>query len=320
VAAHAIGAPEVILYLHEGNSSSWAALTHALRERNGRARRPSFRIVAAPDAYVAGESSAIVSVLEGRGPVPSKRLIPVAASGVGGRPTVVSNAESVSHLALLARFGAPWFTAAGTVDAPGSTLLTLAGGVRQPGLVVEVLAPVALGEVLSLHGGITTPPAAVLIGGYGGRWVGGAAASDAPLDRGALRHAEARLGCGLIAPLPPGACGLSVTLRLLDYLASQSAGQCGPCVFGLPALARDLSDIVGGRATRGDVRRLVRRAFSLRGRGDCAHPDGAVALVESAFHVFAEDAVRHARGRPCGNDADAGWFPVPASSLRPGPA
>ena len=313
VAARAVGATEVVLYLHGGRPASWAALSHALDERGGPENTPTFRLVSAPSRYVAGESSAVVSVLEGRGPLPSRRPVPVATAGVGGRPTVVSNAESISHLALLARFGSEWFTAAGTADTPGSILLTLAGDVREPGLVVEVLAPVAVGEVLAFHGGVTVPPAAVLVGGYGGRWVGGAAACDAPLDRGAMRRADVPLGCGLIAPLAPDACGLSVTLHLLRYLASQSAGQCGPCVLGLPSLTHDLSDIVSGRATRGDVRRLVRCTFSLRGRGDCAHPDGAVSLVESALHVFADDARRHARGLPCGGRPDGGWFPVPPS-------
>ncbi|HEY7948215.1 MAG TPA: hypothetical protein VID75_11120, partial [Acidimicrobiales bacterium] len=65
--------------------------------------------------------------------------------------------------------------------------------------------------------------------------------------------------------------------------------------------------------TRGDVRRLMRQAFSLRGRGDCAHPDGAVSLLESALQVFGEDAGRHGRGRPCRARLDGGWFPVPPS-------
>jgi NADH:ubiquinone oxidoreductase subunit F (NADH-binding) len=229
---------------------------------------------------------------------------------VSGRPTVVSNAESTSHLALLARFGTAWFTLAGSKETPGSTLLTLAGGVSAPGLVVEVLAPVRLGDVLRAHAGIDAPPPAVLIGGYAGRWVGGEAAFDAPLDRAELRRAELRLGCGLIAPLPPQACGLATTSRILGYLAAQSAGQCGPCVFGLPSLAEGLAAIVDGYGTRSDIGRLGRQALGLRGRGDCAHPDGAVTLLESALEVFGDDALHHARGQHCGRGHGGGWFPL----------
>jgi NADH:ubiquinone oxidoreductase subunit F (NADH-binding) len=232
---------------------------------------------------------------------------------------VVSNVESVSHLALLARFGVEWFVAAGSGDAPGSTLVTLAGGVKDPGLVVEILSPVLLDDILRIHGGIDTPPPAVLIGGYGGRWVGGEAACAAPLDRAVLRHAESGLGCGLIAPLPLRSCGLATTVRLLDYLASQSAGQCGPCVLGLPMLANELANIVDGTGSRGDIRRLARKATALRGRGDCAHPDGAVTLLESALEVFGDDAIRHARGLRCDGDQDPGWFPLPATPTRQAP-
>ena len=132
----------------------------------------------------------------------------------------------------------------------------------------------------------------------------------APVDRAALRRVGLGLGCGVIAPLPVSACGLVVTAKLLRYLAAESAGQCGPCVLGLPALAGALADIVCGRATRGDIKRLARTAIALRGRGDCAHPDGAVHLLESALEVFGEDAAGHVRGRPCANAATGGWFPV----------
>jgi NADH:ubiquinone oxidoreductase subunit F (NADH-binding) len=309
VAARAVGAASVIVYVHASRARAWSALRRAVGERNARSPAITVHMVEAPDTYVAGESGAVVSFLDGGAALPRRRQVPVAVRGVQGRPTVVSNVESMSHLALLARFGAGWFTMAGSPGAPGSSLLTLGGGVASPGLVVEILAPVRLGDVLRSHGALDTAPGAVLIGGYGGRWVGGDAAVDSPLDRAALRRAGVRLGCGLVAPLPAASCGLAVTARLLDYLASQSAGQCGPCVFGLAELAGELAAVVDGRATRGDLRRLSWKAAALRGRGDCAHPDGAVELLESALEVFGDDAARHARGRPCGGNA-GGWFPV----------
>jgi NADH:ubiquinone oxidoreductase subunit F (NADH-binding) len=312
VAASAVGASEIVVYTHAARLATRRSLARAIRERGAVSHVNGARVhvALAPGTYVAGESSAVVSVLEGRGPLPTRRHVPVAVSGFAGRPTVVSNVESISHLALLARFGPEWFTAAGSEDAPGSTLVTLAGGVSHPGLVVEVLAPVPLGDVLRRHGGIDSPAPAVLVGGYGGRWVGGDAAWHAPVDRAALRQAELGLGCGLIAPLPHRSCGLATTWHLLDYLASQSAGQCGPCVLGLPTLADELAMIVRGSAGRGDIRRLTRKAIDLRGRGDCAHPDGASMLLESALEVFAADATGHARGRPCGGGDEDGWFPV----------
>jgi NADH:ubiquinone oxidoreductase subunit F (NADH-binding) len=310
VAARAVGARDVVLYVHATARTVRDVLARAIDDRHAHGTDGELRlsVASAPDRYVAGESSAVVSALEGRGALPARRPLPVAAVGVRGRPTVVSNVESVAHLALLLRFGADWFVQAGSGAAPGSSLLTLAGSVAAPGTVVEVLAPVRFGEILGAYG-VTEPPPAVLIGGYAGRWARGDIALDAPVDRAALKHAGLGLGCGLVAPLSHATCGLATTLVLLEYLAAQSAGQCGSCVLGLPSLAADLRAIVEGVAIRSDVRRLIHKAAGLRGRGDCAHPDGAIALLESALDVFAADVLRHARGRPCGGSA-AGWFPT----------
>lgn len=313
LAAAATGATDAVVYLHAGRARSRAVLEHALAERRAFAMDPDPVLVAtAPERFVAGESSAVVSFLEARDARPRRSPTPAAVRGVHGRPTVVSNVETLAHLALLARFGSEWFRQAGTPGAPGSSLLTLAGATTAPGSVVEVLRPVTLGSVLEAAGGLAAPPPAVLLGGYGGSWISGVAAWDAPLDRAALRALGVGLGCGLVAPLAPGACGLAVTARLLSYLASQSAGQCGCCVHGLATIADVFSTVAAGEATRADVRRLHVAARSIQGAGGCAHPDGAAALVESALTVFGDEVAAHLRRRPrCGGvEPSGGWFPT----------
>ncbi len=306
LAAAAVGARRIVVYTHGEHRSALAAVKDAVAERR-RVELFDIRVVAGPAGFVTGESSAVVSALSGGRAAPRPRAVPAAVSGIGGQPTVVSNVETLAHLALLARFGVGWFASAGSPGAPGSTLLTLAGGVARPGLVVESLVPATVGELLATFAGWHRPPPAVLVGGYGGRWVSGAALWEAPLDRAVLRRAGAPLGCGLLAPLPEAACGLAVTARLLDYLAGQSAGQCGSCVFGLPTLAGALRLVVDGEASRSDVRKLRESALTIAGRGGCAHPDGAVTLLETALEVFADDLRAHLRGRPCGRGVTGDW-------------
>jgi NADH:ubiquinone oxidoreductase subunit F (NADH-binding) len=310
VAAAAVGADEIVVYFHRTHQRSNAALERALGERRDAGRdNVRVRVIDAPDRYVAGETSAVVSYLSGTGALPRRGAQPAARVGVANRPTVVNNAETFAHLALIARFGPTWFSQVGPPEAPGSTLITLAGSVAVPGLVVEILGPVTIGHVLESVGGLDTVPRAVLLGGYGGTWISGAAAWRTPLERHRLDALGLSLGCGLVAVLNEEACGLVETARLLRWLAGQSSGQCGPCVFGLPALAQLVDDIVNGKSRRADLRRLRGHAASIRGRGACGHPTGAVNLVESALETFAPELAMHLRGEVC--DALDGPTPFP---------
>ena len=97
--------------------------------------------------------------------------------------------------------------------------------------------------------------------------------------------------------LPARACGLEYTAKVLAFLAAESARQCGPCMFGLPAIAADFAELLrgGGPATA----RLARRLPLLSGRGACAHPDGAARLATSALRVFGPDVAAHSAGGRC---------------------
>ncbi len=105
---------------------------------------------------------------------------PSAACAAGRRSCRTS--ETLAQLALVARHGPEWFRALGTPDHPGSTLVTLGGGVRHPG-VYEIAAGTHLGALLDEAGDVTEPVRAVLVGGYHGGWVDGADARALPLDR-----------------------------------------------------------------------------------------------------------------------------------------
>jgi len=317
LAAQWLGATQVVIYLHSARTPSTNSVMAAVAERRaaGWDGPVTLTAVDAPQGYLSGESSAVVAVLEGRGAVPSLRPAPVAAAGVGGRPTLVSNTETYAHLGLIARFGAGWFRSGGPARSPGSTLVTLAGAVARPGLVAEAVGDVRIGDLLAGPGGLSAAPRAVLLGGYAGSWLDGQTAWSLPVDRGWLASAGTSLGCGLVAVLGRSACGLAETARLLDYLASQSAGQCGPCVLGLPELAERFASLVDGQGSGRHLRRITELAVSIRGRGACSHPDGAVQLAETALEVFGVEVRSHARrgtcpGRTC--TASSG-LPVPAA-------
>ena len=130
LAAHAVGATDAVLCVHE-DSSAIPVLAAALRERG--ATRTAIRIVEVPRRYVASEETALVGFLDGGGARPRGRIPRPTERGVRGRPTLVDNVETLAHLALIARHGDAWFRAAGTDDSPGTTLVTVGGAVNDPG-------------------------------------------------------------------------------------------------------------------------------------------------------------------------------------------
>jgi ferredoxin len=164
--------------------------------------------------------------------------------------------------------------------------------------VVEVPTGVPLGEVLDLCG--AEPAEGVLMGGYHGMWLGSQAAYDVPVSRAGLIAAGGTLGAGIVLPLGQRTCALGEVARVAGYLAKESSGQCGPCMLGLPAIARALAALANGSGGVDALDTARRAAAAVRGRGACAHPDGAFRFVVSALDVFTDDLAAHLFRGACG--------------------
>jgi NADH:ubiquinone oxidoreductase subunit F (NADH-binding) len=232
---------------------------------------------------------------------------------VGGRPTLVQNVETLAHLAQIARHGAEWFRLAGPADDPGTTLVTLGGAVRRPS-ILEAAVGTDMGRLVAGGGGVSSPPQALLVGGFFGAWVPADRAWGAPFSRTGLQPLGAAPGAGVVIVLPASACGLSETARVLRWYRGESAGQCGPCVHGLADIAAGTAALAAGTLPFAEVGRLRRWAGDIEGRGACRHPDGAVRLLRSALDVFAGDVLRHAHGDPCPGSRGTPVLAVPVPS------
>jgi NADH:ubiquinone oxidoreductase subunit F (NADH-binding) len=307
LAAAVVGAGEAVVAVSRDAHPSRRALESALAERRGDSSR--VRIQTVPERFVAGEESALVAWLNGGDAKPTVTPPRPSERGVGGRATLVQNVETLANLALVGRFGVEAFRN------HESVLVTVLGAVRKPG-VVEVELGTPLDDVLDLCGGATEPLQAFLVGGYFGSWIPAEGNRRVPLANDALAPLGASLGARTIVALPSSVCGLRETARVAAYLAGQGAGQCGPCVFGLPAVAQCLDAVVrGGPAGREALDRLPRLNAQISGRGACRHPDGTIAFVESALRVFGGEVAAHLAGGCSGHgtrllptpDATADW-------------
>ena len=298
LAATVVGADTVHVCLPRTRAVQYAQLGAALNDRMRTRLDPvRWRLHTLPHAYVSSESTSLVNWLNGGPARPQGSPPRTHERGVARRPTLVHNAETLAHLALIARRGPDWFRRAGTPEEPGTTLVTVSGAVADPG-VQEVGIGTPLATIIGCAGGPTDALRAVLLGGFAGTWLP-AENLLVPLARRDLAPLRASPGAGVLVALPQSACGLSETARMLAYLAAHSAHQCGPCHFGLPAVAEDFTALAAGRADRDLLSRLHRRTALLPDRGACRHPDGAARLAASALRVFADDVGQHLTHGAC---------------------
>jgi NADH:ubiquinone oxidoreductase subunit F (NADH-binding) len=295
-AADAVGARTIVIAIPEDAAAARSALQGAIAERSIRRR---FSVAPVPPTHLAGEESALINYLNG-GPL-KPTLVPPRPSerGIRRRPTLVQNPETLAHIALIDRHGPEWFRQLGPATHPGSALVTLSGAVRNHG-VHEIACGLRLGSLLrEAGGGMLEPLRGVLVGGYHGAWIPADQIDSVTLDDVSLSTHGGNLGAGVIVALGQSACPVQELARAIDWLASESAGQCGPCSNGLPALANLLSAMAAGRAPEDARRRLARWSTDLVGRGACKLPDGAVRFLQSGVRVFATELAEHEQGGPC---------------------
>ena len=301
--ATAIGAAEIRIVVHDRRCA--ATIEQALR---GRVDGAAFRIDELPGGFVAGEARAIVRWLSGGPALPPGRRVPPTQHGVDGHPTFLSNAETYAQIAVLTGSGPAHYVSSGTAHEPGTTLLTIRGAVARPG-VFEV--PLGIDLNSALAAAAARPAAAVVIGGYHGSWI--SPTPDIRLSRTGLAPHGATLGAGVVLVLDDTTCAAGELARVASWLAGESARQCGPCRFGLPALANDLTAIVGGHRRAEPA--LRRRLDVVAGRGACAHPDGAVRFIRSGMALLRYEIDRHLTYGGCGRPI-VGQLPVARTAPR----
>ncbi|MER5972347.1 NADH-ubiquinone oxidoreductase-F iron-sulfur binding region domain-containing protein [Streptomyces sp. NPDC002055] len=308
LAAEALGAR--VLAIAVTRDSTEASMREAISERGLTDRRGKglrVRVVRTPERMVSGEASSVISAVNGGPSLPAGRKVRASDSGVGGAPTLLSNAETFAQLAMAARLGPQRYANIGLSDEPGTVMLTVSGSVARP-TVLEVPVGTPMRYVLELCGAPPMPQA-VLTGGYHGDWIDGLTAVGAIISRKALRTAGGALGAGAILPIGPETCALGESLRIANWLAAETAGQCGPCKLGLPAAAAGLSDVLGGGGPTA-LEALKQVTQAVKGRGACKHPDGSVRFFQSTLNAFTDDLAAHVLSGGCGRPTQ-GVLPLP---------
>lgn len=272
--------------------------THRGSETERRLRAAGVEVLDAPDRYVSSEESSLINLSQGglARPMTKRSLYIQGGRDSSGRsidPTLVLNAETVWRVAQIAENGAEWFRSFGTPDEPGPRLASVGGYVAHP-VVIETQAGRRVGELLDAAG---TPDDAqyVLFNGLGGALIERRRVEDAPWSRQGLAPFGGRLGPGIIEVFDPRVCPLEPVSELLTYAAGESAGQCGPCMFGVPELSQLWQQFIRNQTPAHRVK-LEQAIGLLPDRGGCRFPDGVAMMTKSALSALDSHLAEHRSG------------------------
>ncbi len=274
-AARALGAPRIIVRIGADRPDLAISLANCLAERRDAV---PIELSIGPATFVAGEATAVIRAITGGPALPADLGRPPSIrTGIGRRRThvLLSNAETFARMALASRG-----------VAGRSALASASGAVREPG-VVELPDSSTLADLATAAGGLVGAPEVLITGGWHGRWVpwdGLSAGTE--LTREALSQLGGRWGAGAFVWIPQDLPAWDALAGIARELAEGTAGQCGPCWRGLPAVAEVIASAAGATGRRAEIEDLMAQ---VDGRGICAHPSAAVAALRSALDLIGED-------------------------------
>jgi NADH:ubiquinone oxidoreductase subunit F (NADH-binding) len=255
------------------------------------ARGVKIETVAMRKALVSGQETSIVNAINGRVPLPRVQPPRLSEKGVKSRPTLLSNAETYLRVAQAKRLE----SICDHVD-PKMTLGYLGTIHLKTGesYIVESHPLMSVAEIMGSLGAPLNESSLYLVGGYFGRlFQGKDARLYAPISR-SKREGGAGWGAGLVVELERQGCVAAELGFLIRWLSLQSAGQCGPCKFGLPQISNEFDNMVT-QAT-GSIELIRRWKGQIKGRGGCALPDSVCDLESSFEEVTLEELSLHQAG------------------------
>ncbi len=281
IAAYAIGANEVFIYLRWEYPEAKKRLKRAIEEATkagyvskvpGEGKYGiAVHIVRGAGAYICGEETALLSSLEGNLGQPRLRPPYPATHGLYDCPTVVNNVETLANIPFIIREGSDAFRNFGTEKSTGTKIFSVSGAVNSPGnyefpmgsltlreLIYDVAGGVEEGrEILGvIPGGLSTP---VLT----------PEELDVPLDYESLQKAGSMLGSGAVIVLDKSFSVVTWVRRAVQFYAHESCGKCTPCREGGPWLLKILREIEEGGGTNWHLETIESILEEIEGHSFC---------------------------------------------------
>jgi len=251
-------------------------------------------------AFVSGESSALMTAIEGRVGEPRPKYIRSAVSGIWERPSNLNNVETWATVPLIINKGVDWFRGIGTEGSKGTKIFSLVGKVNNTGLV-EVPMGMTLREVIfDIGGGIPKGKKfkAVQTGGPSGGCVP-ESFLDLPIDFDELAKAGSMMGSGGMIVMDEDTCMVDLARYFLNFLAEESCGKCVPGREGIYQMLKILNRICEGKGKEGDIELLEEISEVVRDASLCALGGTAPNPVLSTIRYFRDEYEAHIKEKRC---------------------
>lgn len=311
LAAYTVGADEAYIFLKAKFEKEYQILSAALaaaRRRGywgdnmfGGPSRVNVQIFRGPDAYIAGEETAMLESIEGRPPRPRQKppYYPIQY-GLFGLPTLVNNAETLANIPKIVLRGGEWFAKIGQPSSPGTMLFSLTGAVERPGVYELPLGTPLRHLIYDVGGGVRRGRSlkAVFPGGPS-QTVLVEKDLDVPLDFDSLKRIGSGLGTAGVMVYDDQTCMLRVAIEFAEFYQKGSCGQCPPCELGTINMTKLVAKIEEGQGAQKDLDFLVQVFGLVRGRGYCDLISSAVRSVESTVKSFRDEYEAHLHGGGC---------------------
>ena len=251
-------------------------------------------------AFVCGESTALMTSLEGKVGEPRPKYTRSNIKGLWNRPSVLNNVETWANVPLIINKGADWFTSIGTESSKGTKIFSLVGKITNTGLV-EVPMGMTLKDIIyKIGGGISGGKKfkAVQTGGPSGGCIP-EEMLDLEVGFDELSKAGSMMGSGGMIVMDEDTCMVDVARYFINFLTDESCGKCVPCREGLRQMHKILTNITAGKGKEGDIELLQELAETAVEASLCALGMSAPNPFLSTLRYFRDEYEAHIKEKRC---------------------
>ncbi len=310
ICAYAVGSNEGYIYVREEYPLAVVNLQKAIDEAYkygllgenimGSGLNFDINISRGGGAFVCGESSALMKSIAGEIGEPRAKYIRSVQKGLHDKPTVLNNVESYANIPEIINKGSKWFSSIGTERSSGTKAFSLAGKVRNTGLI-EIPMGVTLREIIyDIGGGIQDDREfkAVQTGGPSGGCLP-AEKLDLPVDFDTLTENGSMMGSGGMIIMDDRTCMVDVARYFLNFLVEESCGKCTPCREGLFQLHQLCVKITEGNATEEDLEAMKNLSKTIVTASLCGLGQSGPNPFTSTVHYFRNEYLAHINEGKC---------------------